>query len=945
MLRPAGATVEVVLMNDPRVDGAPQPSADRSADPAADRDPARPIGIDDERARLQSQLTRRLDLHRLLNEVAGQVNELTGETYIAGLERLLEQLGTQLRARRAQIWRTEQTAGPSRLLAEWVIDGAKRTPPELHVLEPDTFDTIASLQQIVEPIRIPMARVSPDLSTHFVGTAIILAPAVSKGRQVMSLVMEDSDHDEWSDAELDLIQSVISLVAQCHTRVEAEDRLLRRLDLEDLVRSIATRFLQATTADMATTTTGALRRLTEVLGVDRASIWDIDHDRRHCRLASTWPALEVDSVHPVGIDSSPALEHLTRLDVTIARTFAADAMPLTTAVGGRDAVSMYVPVIGATGVSHTLVGFQRRDQQPWADEEASTLEALASLLVQLSARVSAEEQFAAAFEHAPVGITLRSQTGRLLACNPAYEQLVGRTESELIGTPRSAVVAPGEPGTQQAAESDGDPRLAEHSTRELKYLRPDGSPVWGRIRSVPIQSAPDGTAIVLSHVEDITEARKAVEQLEFRASHDDLTGLANRTAFISALTACTDQPVAVLMVDLDRFKIANDSLGHSAGDEILRTIADRLRFAIRPGDVAARLGGDEFIVMLRGPVTTAEASVVAARLLELIAQPIDIGQNRVATTASVGIATPTEGNVDVEDLVRHADAAMYIAKAKGRNRFEIFDQRQRDALATRLRTEADLRAAVETRQLAVHYQPEVDLETGRLLGVEGLVRWPHPELGILTAGAFIGVAEHTGLIVDLGRFVFEQVCIQAAAWNQGRAEPLTCRVNVSPRQLERREFVSEVRSALTAHDIDPGLLCLEITETALMTDVGESMTLLRRLKALGVRLAIDDFGTGFSSLAYLKRFPVDVLKIDQAFVRGLGTDRDDEAIVRSIIDMAAALDLEVVAEGIETAQQRDYLVGLGCVRGQGFGLFRPAPPADLGGLVASGALQLDQLSA
>ena len=418
--------------------------------------------------------------------------------------------------------------------------------------------------------------------------------------------------------------------------------------------------------------------------------------------------------------------------------------------------------------------------------------------------------------------------------------------------------------------------------------------------------------------------------LEYQATHDELTGLPNRRALLAEIADELGTPgdCAVLVLDLDRFKVINDSLGHSVGDQLLVTCADRIRLSLRPGDSVSRLGGDEFAILLRSPADHHTAGVVADRLLALLRAPVVVGDDEVFPSGSIGVAIPEPGDT-VEDLVRHADAAMYQAKGLGRDRWVAFDISMRTAVVDRIRTESDLRRAIDNGQLELHYQPEFLLDSGRIVGAEALLRWRHPERGLLTAGEFIGLAEETGLVVDIGRWVLTGATRQAAAWMAAGHDVIT-RVNLSARQL-RTAVVSEVESALAEAGLPPDRLCLELTETAIMDDVHESARTLERFRELGVQIAIDDFGTGFSSLAYLKRFPVDILKIDRTFVDGVGVDPDDTAIVRSVIGLARTLRLDVVAEGIENAAQVGELLRLGCDRGQGFHLARPAPAADLSG--------------
>jgi diguanylate cyclase (GGDEF)-like protein len=458
--------------------------------------------------------------------------------------------------------------------------------------------------------------------------------------------------------------------------------------------------------------------------------------------------------------------------------------------------------------------------------------------------------------------------------------------------------------------------------------------VWFDSRGVP-ELAPDGSIeSMLVFAIDITERRAMEEQIRRAAAVDMLTGLANRQSALerldAMLSADTGGMLAVLFVDIDRFKLTNDSLGHEAGDAVLRAVASAIVSETNPDDVVARLGGDEFAVVLAGSSGLVEVVQRVERIRRAIAQPVAIGNQTVVSTASIGVAVASQDDRASAELLRLADVAMYQAKLHGRNRFEVFDANLRSAVEERIETEAALRRALPEQQLEVHYQPEVMLADGRLVGVEALVRWNHPQRGLIVAGAFVGLAEESGLIADIGRFVLTEACRQVGDWaRRFPATPLTLRANVSGRQLSQPALLHDVTVALADSGLDPAHLCLEITETALMTDIDASIRMLRWIRDLGVRLAIDDFGTGYSSLGYLERLPVDALKIDRSFVSGLGIDPKSAAIVRTLLTLAQVLDLDVVAEGVETDEQVAQLQALGCVRGQGF-LFAPGlTPRDL----------------
>jgi diguanylate cyclase (GGDEF)-like protein len=425
------------------------------------------------------------------------------------------------------------------------------------------------------------------------------------------------------------------------------------------------------------------------------------------------------------------------------------------------------------------------------------------------------------------------------------------------------------------------------------------------------------------------------------ANTDSLSGLANRAAFRSRLEATLGRPnrraghQAVLFVDLDDFKDVNDTLGHAAGDELLRVVADRLVVAVRPGDVVARLGGDEFAVLLDGLPEPHLAQMVADRVVTALAEPIQIGAHSAHVGASVGLAVRQEHST-LEGLMREADVAMYAAKAKGKNRVEAYDAGLDDVAIARLGLKADVGTAAVRGQLVLDYQPIVDLDTGHLVGVEALVRWQHPTRGLLPPSEFIELAEETGAIVDIGAFVLETAARQVLSWQRRYGQPaLWLSVNVSVRQLDLPGFAEGVEDILLRTGLLPANLILEVTETVLADPEGGASAALAAARDTGVRVALDDFGAGYSSIGYLRQLPVDVLKIDRSFLAGTYPGGPGNALLEAIVAMAASLDLQVIPEGIEELEQLARLRAMGCVLGQGFLLSRPAPADAIDALLAT----------
>jgi diguanylate cyclase (GGDEF)-like protein len=513
------------------------------------------------------------------------------------------------------------------------------------------------------------------------------------------------------------------------------------------------------------------------------------------------------------------------------------------------------------------------------------------------------------------------RSGRILAANAGDPTLLAVPPDQVVGRPVAEVMpaAFAEPILQHVART-----LDSGVMQTFEYQ--DG------VQDFETRVVVSCTDEVLAIVRNYTERKILERQLAHQAFHDALTGLPNRALFSDrlehALTRATRRGVlvAVLFLDLDRFKVVNDSLGHDVGDQLLAAVADLLRSCVRSGDTVARLGGDEFTVLLEDLATPADASHVAERIMAAMQAPFQLAGHEVCVSASLGIALSAGKASTPEDLLRDADAALYRAKARGRGRCELFDAPMRAQAMARLEIETGLR---------VHYQPMVELGTGRVAGVEALARWQHPTRGFVPPSDFIALAEESSLILPLSRWVLFESCRQASEWHRRypNRPPLTVSVNLSVRQFQHPALVDEVAEALRETALPPGCLSLEITESMMMEAAEATSVILRDLKALGVRLAIDDFGTGYSSLGYLKRFPVDTLKIDRTFVAGLGQDPEDTAIVHAVIRLAHTLGLAVTAEGVETAAQRDDLRATGCELGQGYYFAKPLPPESLEALL------------
>ncbi len=546
-----------------------------------------------------------------------------------------------------------------------------------------------------------------------------------------------------------------------------------------------------------------------------------------------------------------------------------------------------------------------------------------------------ERLFRLIAEHATDLILLFTAEGVLHYASPSSQQRLGYTPEELTGGTFELLLAMVHPEDREPfRKALEEVRLTHRAVSVTHRLQSRHGEYLYMESSIRVVMDPRAQSVRYQTISrDITCRAKCEEQLAHQMLHDPVTGLPNRTFFIRRLeermAGSTGRSLryAVLFLDLDNFKLINDTLGHGRGDELLVAVGIRVRDSLSAEAIVARLGGDEFAVLIPGIVESTEAIEAAEQLLSLLQEPFLLGENEVFVTASVGVVVSLPGHLTTDDLLRDADVAMYRAKQKGKNQYELFSPSMKERLVARLQMETDLRRAIERDELMVFYQPVVLVDSGRIAGLEALVRWNHPQRGVISPGDFIPLAEETGLILPIGRWVLREACHQVRRWqvNYEGYRDLVLSVNLSARQLSEPRLVEEVASALRDSELNPAHLTLEITESVLMQDVVTTTQALRQLKGLGVRLAIDDFGTGYSSLSYLKRFAVDTLKVDRSFVERLGQDCQDSAIVGTVISLAKTLNLSVTGEGIETAEQLAELRALGCDQGQGFYFTRPLP--------------------
>ena len=552
----------------------------------------------------------------------------------------------------------------------------------------------------------------------------------------------------------------------------------------------------------------------------------------------------------------------------------------------------------------------------------------------------------------------------LIYVNRSFELMTGYSAEEVLG--RNCRFLQGHDGEQPALD---EVRAAVREGRDCQVLirnyRKDGTLFWNELRLSPVHDSRGRCVNFVGVQNDVTERKRTEEKLQrahdeledrvrqrtarlaeanaqlegeiaerrelekqlmHQAFHDPLTGLPNRTLFLDRLDLALERAggrggeVAVLFMDLDDFKVINDSLGHEVGDQVLLAVAERLDNAMLPEETVARFGGDEFTVLLEDVSSLADATRVAERIEEALRTPFVLREREKFVTTSVGIAVGGQGEERPGDLLRNADLAMYQAKAKGRNRHAVFEPGMDERALQRLELESDLRRALERDEFKLHYQPKVSLDSGEIVAMEALIRWEHPERGLVYPAQFVPVAEEIDLIVPIGRWVLKEACRQARRWHKQLSvrPPLKMCVNLSAKQFRHHALVEEVEAALGETSLDPASLDLEITESVVMEDAPSTLAKLQELKGLGVNLAIDNFGTGYSSLSYLRRFPVDFLKVDRSITQGLGDDPKNEAILSAVVTLAHALDERVIAEGVETEEQLARVWEIGCDFAQGY---------------------------
>ncbi|MBK8465167.1 MAG: EAL domain-containing protein [Chloracidobacterium sp.] len=555
-----------------------------------------------------------------------------------------------------------------------------------------------------------------------------------------------------------------------------------------------------------------------------------------------------------------------------------------------------------------------------------------------------EEYFRNAFDNA-AGMAVINPDGQWMQVNESLCSMLGYTEEELLVKGFQAITHPGDLGNDLANLYQLLDRKISNYQLEKRYCHKSGNTVWVLQSASVVHDADGQPRHVIFQIQDISDRKKAEESIHHAAFHDALTGLPNRTLFSDRLRMAVeranmspDYQYAVIFVDLDRFKIVNDSLGHDHGDLLLIDLAQRLSSCLREEDTVARLGGDEFGVLLDGISSLEDATALSDRIQGSLNEPFNLGGHEFVSSASMGIAYSKTGYRSPEDVLRDADTAMYSAKAKGKARYQIFSKSMYAKAVNALSIENELRRSLENGHIVPYYQAVIDLQSGEIAGFEALARWLHPERGLVSPADFVPLAEETGLIVPIGLSILSQSCNQFAIWKKEHRMPdLSLSVNLSGKQFAELNLVESITAVLIESGLMPGSLKLEITETTVMENTLMSIEMIMKLKDIGVKISIDDFGTGYSSLSYLHRIPFDVLKVDQSFVSRMLMDKESRAIVKTIITLASELEKSVIAEGIEENGQQAMLAKLGCQYGQGYLFSKPVDATSAGQLLAGGS--------
>jgi len=890
-------------------------------------------------AELQS--SRVASSHAALWEIGEALNTASFDAADEAINAALASLGRASGVSGAAIWEIDTRSLSTACTAQWhaKTSVSEALESSLPSLRPGPWLVSMIGADVGSVLTMEPSEMFEDLPKTIFETRVS-AGVIAKNDEALTVATISylDDADGTATAIDYLLRGAMILLRQFTRRVDLESQLdkvaRRQAKAHNSMMKSAADLLASNLETFDNLLQESLRETAELLEVPSIVDWAVDYQTQRYVRARSWHS-EDFSEHVIAnteeFGSSDFLDAAREagrtVQLTPERPTLANPSRLAVVRGGPLGQPSFILIVA------TL------NQDPLGDDKIEALERLSATIVAVENRLATESRTTAALDSSPVSIVHRSwKDSRLLHCNKAFLELLGESTMEpLVGTLPERVLYTNSDDIDVAFRASSEWMFEEitrdqtdfamHPPSRVIYRGPGGRPILARMRCVEVTTAYD-EPFILIHVEDITDQRKAELKLELLAEYDELTSLMNRRGLRHRIMEMEHESGsgALVIIDLDRFKYVNDSLGHETGNRLLREVATRLTEHVRPGDAVGRLGGDEFAIVFQGPIDEDEAQELVQTLIENVGSAVELGSHRLYPSLSAGIAFWK--SVDEADLAFiHADTAMYKAKDAGGRRLALFDRNLQAEIEARQRLESELRRAIDHHELEVHYQPEVSLLTGRIIGAEALIRWQHPERGLLAAAMFMEEAEEMGLATDIGSFVLKQACTEAACW-PGGSEAALVRVNLAASQIcDDTSIHARVVDVLNKTGLDRERLCLEVTESAMVRDLTLAEQVLTELSQLGIHLALDDFGTGYSSLSHLKRLKVDSLKIDKAFVSDLTTDPDSVKFINSILSLARALNLDVVAEGVETEAQAQALRGLGCERAQGY-LFHRAIPAN-----------------